>query len=263
MSNDPTVSHSDVKKALKDIRISNMNKPIFGHLNINSLRNKFDLFSEQVKGSIYIIMVSATKLDDSFPEAQFLIEGLYSSFRFDRNINGGGIILCVREDIPTKLLSHDFPCVESVFVEINLHKKKWLVNCSYNPHKSNIINHLNIISRSLDIHSTKYENIVLLGDFNACVDDEALQTFCKSYSFNSLIKQPTCFKNPKNPSCIDLILTSKPRSFQTKCVIETGLSDFHRMTISVLKMHFRKLPPKIISYRDFKKFDNERFMDSS
>ena len=34
------------------------------------------------------------------------------------------------------------------------------------------------------------------------------------------------------------------------------------MTISVLKMHFRKLPPKIISYRDLKKFDNERFMDS-
>ena len=201
-------------------------------------------------------------MDNSFPEAQFLIEGFHSPFRFDRNINGGGIMLYVREDIPTKLLSHIFPGVESFFVEINLHKKKWLINCSYNPHKSNIINHLNIISRSLDIHSTKYENIVLLGDFNACVDDEALQTFCKSYSFNSLIKQPTCFKNPKNPSCIDLTLTSKPRSFQTKCVIETGLSDFHRMTISVLKMHFRKLPPKIISYRDFKKFDNERFMDS-
>ena len=46
------------------------------------------------------------------------------------------------------------------------------------------------------------------------------------------------------------------------CVIETGLSDFHRTTISVLKTHFRKLPPKIISYRDFKKFDNERLIDS-
>ena len=57
-SNDPTVSQSDVKKALKDIRISNLNKLIFGHLNINSLRNKFDLFSEQVKGSIDILMVS-------------------------------------------------------------------------------------------------------------------------------------------------------------------------------------------------------------
>ena len=70
-----------------------------------------------------------------------------------------------------------FQVWEAFFVEINLHKKKWLINCSYNPLKSNIMNHLNKISRSLDIHSTKYENIVLLGDFNACVDDEALQTF--------------------------------------------------------------------------------------
>ena len=57
MSNDPTVSQSDLKD-IKDIRISNLNKLIFGHLNINSLRNKFDLFSEQVKGSIDILMVS-------------------------------------------------------------------------------------------------------------------------------------------------------------------------------------------------------------
>ena len=57
MSNDSTVSQPDVEKALKDIRISNMNKLIFGHLNINSLRNKFDLLSEQAKGSIDILMV--------------------------------------------------------------------------------------------------------------------------------------------------------------------------------------------------------------
>ena len=86
--------------------------------------------------------------------------------------------------------------------------------------------------------------------------------FCKSYSQHSLIKQPTRFKNTENPSCIDLFLTNKPRSFQTKCIIETGLSDFHRMTISVLKMHFRKVPPKVINYSDFKKFDNERFTNS-
>ena len=61
VSNDPTVSQSDVKQAFKDIRISNMNKLIFGHRNINSLRNKFDLFSEQVKGSIDNLMVSETK----------------------------------------------------------------------------------------------------------------------------------------------------------------------------------------------------------
>ena len=89
-----------------------------------------------------------------------------------------------------------------------------------------------------------------------------MRNFCNSYNLNSLIKQPTCFKNPKNPSCIDLILTDKPQSFLSICVIETGLSDFHRMTVSVLKTHFRKLPPKVATCRNFKKFDNERFMDS-
>ena len=99
-------------------------------------------------------------------------------------------------------------------------------------------------------------------DFNTCVDDEAMKNFCSSYCLNSLIKQPTCFKNPENPSCIDLILTNKARSFQSTCLIETGLSDFHRMTISVLKMPLCKLPPKVISYRDFKIFENERFITS-
>ena len=109
MSNDSTFSQSDVKKTLKDIRISNMNKLIFGHLNINSLRNKFDLLSEQVKGSIDILMVSETKLDDSFPKGQFLMEGFHSPFRFDRNRNGGGIMLYVREDTPLNYLVMTFP----------------------------------------------------------------------------------------------------------------------------------------------------------
>ena len=121
---------------------------------------------------------------------------------------------------------------------------------------------LKIISKSLDAFSTKYENILLLGDFNVCVDNDTMRNFCNSYSLHILIKQPTCFKNPQNPSCIDLILINKPQSFQSTCVIGTGLSDFHRITVSVLKSHFRKLPPKIVTYRDFKRFDNERFIDS-
>ena len=142
-------------------------------------------------------------------------------------------------EIPAKVLRHDFPTVESFFVEIILHKKKWLINCSYNPHKNSIKNHFEIISRTLDTFTTKYENILLLGDFNACADDESVKNFCRSYDLHSLVKQSTCYKNPENPSCIDLILTKKAKSFQRTCVIETGLYNFHRMTISVLKMHSR------------------------
>ena len=107
-------------------------------------------------------MVSETKLDDSFPEGQFLIECFHSPFRFDRNKNSGGIMLYVREDIPAKSLSHDFPFAESFFVEINLYKKKWFINCSYNTQKSNIRKHLDIISASLDTYSIKLKCHLLL-----------------------------------------------------------------------------------------------------
>ena len=85
--------------------------------------------------------------------------------------------------------------------------------------------------RKLDAFSTKYGNVLFLGDFDACVDDETMKDFWSSYCLKSLIKQSKCFKNPENPSCIDLIFTNKPRSFHSTYVVERGLSDFHRMTI--------------------------------
>ena len=87
------VSHSDTQHVLKDIRKSNVNKLIFGQLNINSLRNKFDMVSELIKGFVDIFMISETKLDDSFPEGQFFIDGYHTPFRYDRNGNGSGILL--------------------------------------------------------------------------------------------------------------------------------------------------------------------------
>ena len=82
-----------------------MDKTIVGHLNINSIKNKFDFLAQQVKGDIDILMISETKLDESFPVSQFLIDGYSVLFRFDRNGNGGGTFLYIRENIPSKLLS--------------------------------------------------------------------------------------------------------------------------------------------------------------
>ena len=48
-------------------------------------------------------MVSETKLDESFPPGQFLLDGYSVPFRFDRDGNGSGILLYVREDIPSKI----------------------------------------------------------------------------------------------------------------------------------------------------------------
>ena len=90
-----------------------------------------------------------------------------------------------------------------------------------------------------------------------------MTSFFDSYNFTSLIKQPTCSKNPEKPSCIDLILTKRPIFFpQGTCVIETGLSEFHRVTVSVLTTYFGKLPPRTISYRKFSNYQNANFIKS-
>ena len=78
----------------------------------------------------------------------------------------------------------------------------------------------------------------------------------------SIVNKPTCFKNHKNPSCINLMLNNKQeRSLKSKTV-ETGLSDFHKMVVSVFKTSFKKQKPKIVTYCDYKRFDNEKFRES-
>ena len=69
-------------------------------------------------------MISETKIDASFPIDQFLLNGYSTPFRLDRNVHGGGILLYVREDIPSKLFLVEENLIEDIFVEINLRNKK-------------------------------------------------------------------------------------------------------------------------------------------
>ena len=128
-------------------------------------------------------MISETKIDASFPTGQFLWNGYSTSFRLDCNAHGGGILLYVREDIPSKLLLLAENHIEGFFVEINLrNKKKWLISCSYNPKKTSLSNHIAALSKSLDLFTTKYEHLLFLGDFNAGMEDSSIKIFCNNYN---------------------------------------------------------------------------------
>ena len=129
-------------------------------------------------------------------------------------------MLYVKEDIPSNLITMDISPIESFYVELNLWNNKWLINCWYNPHKYLKGNHLDAVCKTLDLHSSTYDKIILLGDFNTEIDEQHMQSFCDNYSLKSLIRQPTYYKNFGKPICIDLILTNMSRSFQGKCVIE-------------------------------------------
>ena len=172
------------------------------------------------------------------------------------------VVLCCLFEAIFLPISTDKNPFESIYVELNFRKKKWLLNCSYNPNNNHIESRLNCLSRSIDSLSSKYENLILLDDFNSYMDDSPMIGFCETYNLRNLVKHPTCFKNPENPSCIDLLLTNKPLSFQTTTVIETGLSDFHKMIVAVMKMHFPKMKPRVIRYRKYKTFNNDALVNT-
>ena len=83
----------DTKLFLKDLRASYLNNIIKGHLNINSLRNKFEIFSSVIADTFDIFMLSETKLKDTFTSAQFSVNGLFVPQRHDCNDKGDRILL--------------------------------------------------------------------------------------------------------------------------------------------------------------------------
>ena len=121
-------------------------------------------------------MISETKIDNSFPTMQFHIEG-YCIYSLDRNEHGCGILVYVREDIPSKLIPMQSSSIEGFFIELNLRCKKWLLSCSYNSHRSLISEHISIIGKGLDLLSANYDQIFLMGDFNAEPHDHFLMDF--------------------------------------------------------------------------------------
>ena len=94
------------------------------------------------------------------------------------------------------------------------------------------------------------------------MSEPSLDEFCQTYNLESVVNKPCCFKNPKNPSCNDLVLTNKQERFLKAKTVEPGLSGFHEMVVSVFKTNFKKQKPKIVTYRDYKHFDNDKFRGS-
>ena len=102
----------------------NLNRLIFGQININSIRNTFELLFSLVSNNIDVLLISETKIDNTFPVSQFYVPGYSVPYRIDRTENGGGIMLYVKKHIPCRILSK-FTLekeIESFAIEINLRK---------------------------------------------------------------------------------------------------------------------------------------------
>ena len=127
-------AEEDAKSSLCNLKLRNVNHLILGQININSIRNKFGLLFSLVSNNIDVLLISETKIDNTFPVSQFCVPGYSMPFRLDRTRNGGVIMLYFKKHTPCIMLNKfTFEKeIEAFAIEINLCKVKWLLFCSYN-----------------------------------------------------------------------------------------------------------------------------------
>jgi len=206
-----------------------------------------------------VLAIGESKIDSSFPDAQFLVDG-YRLYRRDRTTNGGGVLVYVRADIPSRRIKRDEPkIVEALNIELVINSKKWLMLAAYKTPTMTNKAFSEDITLSLDNSIQHHENLLLIGDLNfdmLCQEkSKTLKDICDIFDLTNLIKTPTCFTKNSDPSLVDVILTNRPRSFNKPMSCDTGLSDCHHLIACVMKCKIKTRSQSQIQYRCFKSLD--------
>ena len=137
--------------------------------------------------------------------------------------------------------------------------------CIYRPpNYNNLSTFFDEITLSLNKAALKFENFLVMGDFNIDANasgpgKDKLDEFCNLFDLTNLVIEVTCCTN-NHSSTIDLILTNRP-DFQKICTNETGVSDYHKCISTISKLHHSKPKPKVIHYTNYKNFDESLFLN--
>ena len=169
------------------------------------MSNKIDALRQICKISpLEILCVDETKLDSSFPNSQFRIDGyIFSPYRSDRDNHGGGKIVFIREGLITKRLENlETKISETICLELTVSNKKWFILFAYRPpQENNKYAFFNELNETLSKAVNSYENIIVIGDLNIDVSDpdkdrnNYLSDFVDTFSLSNLINRKTCHKN--------------------------------------------------------------------
>ena len=252
----------DIKSSVT-LRKKHIHNPFIAYLNINSLRNKIhDIRTMMSEMSPEILTISETKLDVSFPDAQFKIDG-YQSLRKDRNKYGGGLITFIKTGIPYKRVPKIEPQnLEVICIELTFGKRKWGYVTVYRPPVENPKYFFEDLSKCVEQITNLYDHVIVTGDININTKDEtspgfqAYENFLDTFGLKNLIKHDTCFtnKNKKHVSTsLDVFLTNSANSFFNSHTVSTGISDCHALVGSLLRATYRRSEPLEIEYRNYKK----------
>ena len=147
--------------------------------------------------NVDVLCIAESKLDSSFPLGQFSVTGFKQPIRLDVTEKSGGLLLYARNNLLFRqlecpVLNDDIQCI---IADLNLRKQKWLILSIYRNPKQDIQYFLDEITKILDFYSSDYNNIIIMGDFNAQINQLYMVNFMLDFNLKNLIKKPACYKS--------------------------------------------------------------------
>nr|CAH7729450.1 unnamed protein product [Callosobruchus chinensis] len=190
----------------------------------------------------------------------------YHFFHKDRSRRGGGVGIYIRDEFSSREVFEDFhSCdgIEHIFVEVTLSKIKILLCVIYRVPSSSAVLFIEQLDNIMSFVTPQYDYVGILGDINIdLLQDHSVLDCISSYDFVSQINEPTRI-TPSSATCIDVIFTNSGLSELVAGVgvyLTDDISDHHAIFCH-LKLDIIKTQPKIITYRDFKNFSKDLFLE--
>lgn len=247
----------DIYNDIKSYRAKFAKNVIIAHLNVNSLRNKFDEIKYILtNGYIDVLALSETKLDSSDNSNIFNVDG-FTLLRKDKRKNSGGLIMYVSNRIPHRELNVNVNVtgnIEVMSIELIIDKgDKWFIGHIYkNPVTPNR-EFEDFLSQMSNQCLNGYDNTMLIGDmnFNMLSDHCLLKDLCDVYGYENVINSPTCFKS-HTPTLIDVLLVTDKKRLFCGFSFDVGISDFHNLIGAALRKHIPGMKTKKVEYRKVK-----------
>ncbi|KAK6176060.1 hypothetical protein SNE40_014416 [Patella caerulea] len=210
-----------------------------------------------------VLILVETKLDNTFPDAQV---GGYRLFRQDRDAYGGGVMVYIRSDLPSrKRTDLKMNKVEAINIEITLDTTKWLLIAAYRPPNMPNSVFTEDFTKTLDRACVFYDNFLIAGDLNYDMNipdkRKTLLDICNLYDLRNLVKSPTCFMKGFIPSLLDVFITNKVGSFMQTQSFNSGISDWHHIVITIMKGKVKGHNKTKLNYRCYRDLDEDALLN--
>ena len=237
------------------------------HVNARSIpKHAHEIEKILLDTSIDILGVSETFISQHTPENICKIPG-YNLVHVDRDMQcRGGVGIYLNDNLEYKKINLPVKLIqpEMLFLEVSVGKIKIAVGVMY---KSPLIPYsiYAAIHENLVTVTSRYDHCILMGDMNINHLKPDLPP-CKFFStyvsepfaLTQVIDEPTRI-TANSSTLIDLMLVSNPENVKVHGVVDTpGISD-HCLTFMSYSIKKPKFKPKMLTRRDFRNFDSDKF----